>query len=48
VAGVTESVPDAADAARRGRTRRLALLLVLAATGVYVAFIVVQVMRARG
>ena len=45
---MTESLPRAADAARRGRTRRLTLLLVLAATGVYVAFIAVQVLRARG
>jgi hypothetical protein len=33
---------------RRARIRRLTLLLALAAMGVYVGFIVLQVMRARG
>lgn len=37
-----------ADDARRTRTRRLTLLLALAAAGVYVGFIVLQVMRAKG
>jgi hypothetical protein len=39
---------SAGDDARRARTRRLTLLLALAATGVYVGFIVLQVLRARG
>ena len=39
---------DQAGHARRGRTRRLALLLALAATGVYAAFIVLHVLRAQG
>jgi hypothetical protein len=39
---------DQADSARRSRTRRLALLLALAATGVYAGFIALQVLRARG
>ena len=42
------SLHDAGDHARRARTRRLTLLLALAATGVYVGFIVLQVMRAKG
>ena len=36
------------DEARRARTRRLTLLLALLATSVYVGFILLQVMRARG
>ena len=36
------------DPARRARTRRLTLLLALLATSVYVGFILLQVMRARG
>ena len=45
---MTESVSRRADDARRSRARRLTLLLVLAAAGVYVGFIVLAVMRARG
>jgi hypothetical protein len=46
---VTESpLHDPADDARRSRTRRLTLLLALAATGVYAGFIVLQVLRAKG
>jgi hypothetical protein len=41
-------LPDQADGARRSRTRRLALLLALAATGVYAGFIALQVLRASG
>jgi hypothetical protein len=41
-------VSPSTDIARRGRARRLTLLLALAAAGVYVGFIVLQVMRARG
>ena len=39
--------PRGADA-RRARTRRLTLLLALAATGVYVTFILLHVMQAKG
>lgn len=41
---MTESLPDA-DSARRARTRRLTLLLALAAAGVYFGFIALQVLR---
>ncbi len=44
---MTESLYRA-DTARRGRARRLTLLLALAATGVYVAFILLHVPQARG
>ena len=36
------------DDARRRRARLLTLLLALASAGVYVGFIVLQVMRAKG
>jgi hypothetical protein len=45
---VTSPLHDQADSARRSRTRRLALLLALAVTGVYAGFIALQVLRARG
>ena len=45
---MTESTYHSSDAARRSRARRLTLLLALAAAGVYVGFIVLQVLRARG
>ena len=45
---MTAPHPHRSGDARRARTRRLTLLLALAATGVYVGFIVVQVMRAKG
>jgi hypothetical protein len=46
---VTESpLHDPADGLRRSRTRRLTLLLALAASAVYAAFIVLHVLRARG
>jgi len=45
---VSEPVYRAADAARRSRARRLTLLLALAATGVYVTFILLHVMQAKG
>ena len=44
---MTQPLP-AADSARRARTRRLALLFTLAASGVYAGFIVLQVLRAKG
>jgi hypothetical protein len=34
--------------ARRGRARRLAIVLALAAAAVYVGFIALQIVRARG
>ncbi len=37
-----------ADAARRTRTRRLALLLALVAAGVYAGSIALHLMRAKG
>jgi hypothetical protein len=45
---VTESLSRRPDDGRRARGRRLTLLLVLAAAGVYVGFIVLQVLRAKG
>ncbi len=46
---MTESpLHDQVELARRSRTRRLTLLLALAATGVYAAFIVLHVLRAPG
>jgi hypothetical protein len=45
---VSESVSRAAGGARRSRARRLTLLLALAATGVYVTYIVLHVMQAKG
>ncbi|HUO95719.1 MAG TPA: hypothetical protein VMT92_05760 [Steroidobacteraceae bacterium] len=45
---MSESLVPRAGDARRARTRRLTLLLALAAAGVYVGFIVLQVLRARG
>lgn len=37
-----------AEDARRARTRRLAVLLALAAAAVYVGFIALQIARAKG
>jgi hypothetical protein len=41
-------LPREVDAARRTRTRRLALLLALVAAGVYAGSIALQLMRAKG
>jgi hypothetical protein len=45
---VTESAYRDADPGRRGRARRLTLLLALAAAGVYVTFILLHVLQAKG
>ncbi len=45
---MTPTLSRPSDDARRARGRRLTLLLVLAAAGVYVCYIVLAVMRAKG